>query len=702
MRWCSSWLLGLTLVLSAIGCGDDGGEEEGGSGEGASGEGGRSGQGGRGSEDSGVAGEGGGSGQGGSGGAAGIGEDIGDPEDAAKWTVLIYGHADHNLSNSFVRDIFEMAEAEISDDVRVIVLADFDASQVSADSERNFPSGAQWLRITGGGAEPETLGEEDELDLDDPNVLASAVASAFSQFPAEHRALIMWDHGGSWMGGFGGDSQDGTRQGSPMPASIVAEAIAAGLEGAEITEPLDILSFDTCLMASAEVALEMQPLAQIYIANAELDYGDGWDYRAFLSYLSANPDDSLLEIARNEVDSWDEHHASASANDTLLRSHVAIDTTKLGALSSAVEAFVVAWASSETLDGTELGRANYFSLPPYMNQLEEAAAEPELRDLGQFLGKMSDVSDDAVATAARNALDALNDAILGSSQGDLRMAARQSGVHVELPLATKLSDELLGSYEQLAPTWAMSSAWLDALAIYRALDDRAEPELVTSIANGTNPDAANLPTITLGSDDGDIAEVEVNLGQVDAQDPDFMYVYGLVAKGPVEPGAAYDVAWDGQLLALPAAEPGQLQAITVHTWEAVDAESASMSLPPVLATFGLVTTSDGAEALGALLFQDGDPATGLLTLLDPPVTLPLSDVASDLPGTTFTPIYPVLSLSTLEESSVLGSPIALDTDSLPLSRGAAGAGTFALIATITDVFGNVGGDAQLVEVSTPF
>jgi hypothetical protein len=39
---------------------------------------------------------------------------------------------------------------------------------------------------------------------------------------------------------------------------------------------------------------------------------------------------------------------------------------------------------------------------------------------------------------------------------------------------------------------------------------------------------------------------------------------------------------------------------------------------------------------------------------------------------------------------------------LPLSRGPAGAGSFALIATISDVFGNVGGDAQLVEVSTPF
>lgn len=694
--------LGLMLVISVFGCGDDGGSDEDDmTGEGDAGEAGSSGESGEGGA-SGESGEGGASGQSGAdGGLAGIGGGIGDPNDEVAWTVLVYGHADHNLSNSFVRDVLEMAEAEISDDVRVIVLADFDASQESADSGENFPSGAQWLRIAGSGAEPETIGEEDELDLDDPNVLASIVGSAFAQFPSEHRALILWDHGGSWLGGFGGDTQNGTRQGSPMPAPLVAQAIAAGLEAASIEQPLDILSFDTCLMAGAEVALEMHALADVYIANAELDYGDGWDYRAFLTYLSTNTDAALQEIASTEVEQWNSHHVNASPNDTLLRSHVALDASALPALASAVEDFVVAWSSSETLTGTELGRAGYFSLPPYMNQLEQAATEPELRDLGQFLTKMSSVSDDAVASAAVAARQALDDAILGRSQGELREAATQSGVHVELPLATRLTEELLGSYEELAPAWTASSAWLDALAIYRALDDRVPPSLTTSITNGVNPDAANLPTIGLASSDEDVAEVEVNLGVVDSSDSDTLIVFGLIAKGPIEAGFDYEVAWDGQLMTLPTDEIGGLQAITVQTWEAVDADSASgTSLPPVLATFGVVTTSDGTEALGALLFQDGDADTHLLTLLDPPVTLLLGDVARDLPGTTFAPIYPTISISTEQEGTVAGSPIPLDQDSLSLSRGPAGAGTYALIAGVSDVFGNTGGDAQIVELSS--
>jgi len=420
--------------------------------------------------------------------------------------------------------------------------------------------------------------------------------------------------------------------------------------------------------------------------------------------LAALLEDHGVELVASlppEVDQWDAHHVDASPNDALLRSHVALDAAALPALAAAIEDFVIAWSSSETLTGTELGRASYFSLPPYMNQLEEAAAEPELRDLGQFLTKMSAVSDDAVASAAVAAHQALDDAILGRSQGELREAATQSGMHVELPLATRLSAELLGSYEQLAPSWVQSSGWLDALAIYRALDDQVAPSLATTITNGTDPDAANLPAIGLRTADDDVAEVEVNLGVVDSSDNDTLIVFGLIAKGPIEPRVDYELAWDGQLMTLPTDEVGGLQAITVQTWEAVDADSATgMSLPPVLATFGVVTTSDGTEALGALLFQDGDAETHLLTLLDPPVTLPLGDVARDLPGTTFTPIYPTISISTEQEGSLAGSPIALDVDSLALSRGPAGPGTYALIAGVSDVFGNVGGDAQIVELST--
>jgi hypothetical protein len=86
--------------------------------------------------------------------------------------------------------------------------------------------------------------------------------------------VILWDHGGSWRYGFGGDTQNGTRQGPGMTIDDVAHALRAGLEGAGVTDerPLDVLSFDACLMGGLESAWVYRDLAEVYIAAAEIDF----------------------------------------------------------------------------------------------------------------------------------------------------------------------------------------------------------------------------------------------------------------------------------------------------------------------------------------------------------------------------------------------------------------------------------------------
>jgi hypothetical protein len=631
-----------------------------------------------------------------------LGGDLGAPDAVAKWTVFVYGHADHNLSNSFVRDLVEMARAELDDGVQVIVLADFDASQELADSGERFPAGAEWLRIPGGGRELESLGVEDELDFDDPAVLAGAVATAFAQFPAEHRALILWDHGGSWSGGFGGDSQNGTRaERMPMSPAEVATAVAAGVRAAKLTaEPaLDIFSFDTCLMAGTEVAWELRELASVYIANAEIDYGDGWDYERFLTHLAQHPDDAVRELARVEVELWDAHHVAASFNDALLRSHVALDLAALPALADAVSELVAVWRASSELSALELGRAAYFTLPPYMNQLEDPQASPELRDLGQFLRAMSMVADDEVASAAADARVALDAVVLARSQGDLREAAQQLGVHVELPLAAQVSSELFAAYDARAAAWSQASGWGDALREYSAADDSLAPVLSATILNAQSPDSERLPTVEFEVSSADVAEVELELAVLDDPSaPSELVFFGIVGKSAIEPSTRYQFAWNGQLTALPDGNGGQ-QPIYVSLWE--DSGSDASTTPPVLATFGLLGTSDGASALGALLFQDGDEETALLTLLDPPVTLPLAEIARDLPGSTFTPLLVSLDLESEEQSFVSGAAIAIDSATIPISQGSAAAGAYALVTSAYDVFGNIAADVQITDVTTP-
>lgn len=615
----------------------------------------------------------------------------------------MYGHGDHNLSNSLVRDIAKMAMAELKENVHVVVYADFDASQNLFDSGERFPSGAHWVGIPGGGEEPIPLAEEAEQNFDDPEVLKRAVTKAFTNFPSRRRALILWDHGGAWNGGFGGDTQDGSvAQITPLALPAVAQAVREGLREAAVEEKLDIFSFDTCLLSGMEVIPEFRDLAEVYIADAEIDYGEGWNYAAFLSHLSAHPEASASDLGKTEVTLWDELHRASTTNDKLLRSHVALDMARYQVFEDAFTGFVDALLASSELSGMEFARAAYFTLPPYMNQLEDPTASPALRDAGSFLSRIAQLSsDEEVKLSAAAALEALDAAILGRSQGTLRDAAGQHGVHIELPLAATIHSDYLTLYAQYAPEFNRVSQWHDGLRVYGALNDGTEPSLVAALENGSAPSSEALPTLTFGSADLDVAEALIELASiVEPSAPDELLFFGVLAKGAIEPDAAYGVSWDGTLTTLPGAD-SELQPVYVRVWEDLGQDVATgEALAPLLAIFGAIQNGD-TQTLGALLYQDGDTSTGLLAVFDPAISMPLSDVAVDLPGTTFSPILPGVSLSTQQSSLRLGTPIPLNRASLPVSRAPAAAGGYALLTTVTDVFGNSSVDSQFVVLSTP-
>src|SRR5260370_26517242 len=94
-----------------------------------------------------------------------------------RWTIFVYGHADHNLAPSLDIDIAKMDNARLTPNVNVIVLADWDASRQRPSGE-HFPTGSHWIRIVGSGMPHETDEMLPEQNLNDPAVLKSAVTPA--------------------------------------------------------------------------------------------------------------------------------------------------------------------------------------------------------------------------------------------------------------------------------------------------------------------------------------------------------------------------------------------------------------------------------------------------------------------------------------------------------------------------------------------
>jgi hypothetical protein len=654
--------------------------------------------------DAGEAGRGGSSGNGspaaggtvstaGSAGSSGMRPDLNDlpPSDQADWTLFVYGHGDHNLSNSLLTDLREMAGADLRGaDINVLVLTDWDASQTIPGSNENFPEGVQLFRVPGNGDELEIVAEGAEQNLDDPNVLASVLADVFAAFPARRHGVVLWDHGGAWSGGFGSDTQNGSvRQPTAMPIAVLPEAIRTGLEAAGVTDspPLDFVAFDTCLMAGAEVAYPFRELASVYIANAEIDYGAGWDYTATFSHIASHPDDSAAEIGRAEVRHWDAHHASASPNDALLRSHVAIDLGELEEFARAARAFTDALAEGEGLDPIELGRSSFLSLPPYASQFENAGSVmPGLRDAGQLFQALADSDSDAVADAASAARAALGDLILARSQGALRDEASQLGLHVELSPAAQITSRRTAEYVARASEWVDASRWNEVLTTLADAADDAAPSFAPSVQNADGASLSAPPVLEFSTADADAAKGAVHLGRL--VDAETIVLLGLIGSGNVDANTDYEFGWDGSVAAFPDGQPAMLD-----VW----LDSGSDAAEPVLTVPGLLSGASSEPLLAYLVFtpSEGGASVAVVSLGDVASTLSLAEINQAAPGATFSPLYYAVSTSSGEAELVSGDP-------MPLPAGGAyefsalylPEGEYLFLTQLTDVWGNQSAEAS--------
>lgn len=136
-----------------------------------------------------------------------------------------------------------------------------------------------------------------EQNIGDPALLAGFLNLGLTYFPAERTNLILWNHGGGSVYGYGNDELTGdglvlTELNSAFASSMVSE------------KPLGFIGFDACLMGSLETACILSPYADFLVASEEIEPGTGWDY-AFLAELSENGDSlETPKLCKNIVDQY--------------------------------------------------------------------------------------------------------------------------------------------------------------------------------------------------------------------------------------------------------------------------------------------------------------------------------------------------------------------------------------------------------------
>jgi len=132
--------------------------------------------------------------------------------------------------------------------------------------------------------------------MTDPSTLSGYIQWCAKNYPASRYQLILWDHGGGSVSGYGYDEKFAS-SGSMSLAGVDAALKAAGLQ-------FDFIGFDACLMATAETAMTLAPYADYLIASEETEPGVGWYYTDWLTAFGQAPSMPTVELGKRIVDSF--------------------------------------------------------------------------------------------------------------------------------------------------------------------------------------------------------------------------------------------------------------------------------------------------------------------------------------------------------------------------------------------------------------
>ena len=446
---------------------------------------------------------------------------------ANSWTVLVYLHADHNLDPSSVVDMQEMQKIGSSNTFNVVVQWD-----------RSAVTGVQRGRVRQGGFE--VVQRMPELNSDDPKVLAEFISWGIQKYPAQRYGLILWDHGGQWDGGFGGDESS---KGNGMSVVDMRRSIQAGMAQSQ-QKKLEFLSFDTCLMGGLELLASFADMASVYIANPELDYGDGWDYAAAFGYLRSNPSVPSTLFATRENEFWGKHHSQTEA-DQLYRAHTAYDSSKLSALLTASKRFSSAMAGAWDAESDKLANLRSRVLE-YNIDPDEPRAPKNYVDLGHLAALVGKTTGNAALKTAASGLEsAIKNAVIAKTLGKNNQSG--SGLSIWMPADNSELPEtnVLGVYSSL--NRMTDSGWNTFLDTWfgtvQGNSEAPTLELLES-RNLTAPSVARTAQVDFSVAGKDLDGVYASVGrEVGAA----FNLYGDLFFERAEEGE-FTAEWDGRLI----------------------------------------------------------------------------------------------------------------------------------------------------------
>ena len=256
--------------------------------------------------------------------------------------------------------------------------------------------------------------EQPSASMGDSETLEEFLRFARENYPADRTAVVFWNHGG---GSVSGASFDELYDYDSLTLGEMYEAFSAVWEPDTEDPPLELVGFDTCLMATVDTAYTFCDLSHYLVASEETEPANGWYYSQWVQALADDPSMDGAALGKVICDAYYEGCEAVETQDSATLS--VTDLTKIQGLLDAYEEFGAQALSAAAQD------------PGFLSRFSRAAAGTEnyggnTREQGYT--NMVDLGGIARHTAdtlpgAQAVLDALDECVLYRVSGPYRSEA---------------------------------------------------------------------------------------------------------------------------------------------------------------------------------------------------------------------------------------------------------------------------------------
>lgn len=226
-------------------------------------------------------------------------------------------------------DLAELQEVQLPENVKVVI-----ETGGSSVWQNDFVDESKLQRYVYDSEGLKLVDEQPSASMGSAETLADFLMFASENYPAKKTAVLFWNHGGGSVAGAAFDELYGN---DSLTLDEMQTAFGSVWELSKDTPPLELIGFDTCLMATIDVASTFSTIGRYLVASEEVEPANGWYYSEWLGALAGNPGMDGTELGQIICDSY---YAGCELVGTQERATLSLtDLSKVGALVEAYDAF---------------------------------------------------------------------------------------------------------------------------------------------------------------------------------------------------------------------------------------------------------------------------------------------------------------------------------------------------------------------------